>query len=180
MLHKFFTMTVVGVAATLAATAHAHVTLEDAAAPAGSYYKAVFRVPHGCSGAATTRVAIKVPDGFIAVKAQPKPGWSLTTTTGAYGEAYDLHGASVAEGVQAVTWSGGELPDDQFDEFAIMGYLVPGLNAGSVLYFPIVQGCGDSVERWIELPEAGSDGKGLSRPAPALQLMDGTRREHGH
>ncbi len=36
-----------------ASPAAAHVTLEKRQAPVGSYYKAVFAVPHGCAGSAT-------------------------------------------------------------------------------------------------------------------------------
>jgi uncharacterized protein YcnI len=42
---------VVALAALAASAANAHVTLERRQAPVGSYYKAVFAVPHGCAGA---------------------------------------------------------------------------------------------------------------------------------
>lgn len=171
MNHKSLAWITIVVAATLAASAQAHVTLETPAAPVASYYKAVFRVPHGCAGSATTQVAIKIPDGFIAVKPQPKPGWQLATTRGAYDSAYTLHGSAVDEGVRTVTWSGGRLPDDQFDEFGLMGYLVPALAAGSALYFPVVQTCEDGVVRWIQVPQAGESWGDLPTPAPALRLL---------
>ena len=40
-------------------------------------------MPHGCEGAATTRVRIHIPEGVIAVKPMPKPGWQLETVSGA-------------------------------------------------------------------------------------------------
>ncbi|MFX9740594.1 DUF1775 domain-containing protein, partial [Acinetobacter baumannii] len=42
------------VVAAAASSASAHVTLENRQAAVGSYYKAVFAVPHGCAGSATT------------------------------------------------------------------------------------------------------------------------------
>src|SRR3546814_2317884 len=62
----------------LAATApaSAHITLQTDAAAVGSYYKAVLRVPHGCKGAATTAIKIRIPEGVISVKPQPKVGWT--------------------------------------------------------------------------------------------------------
>lgn len=159
-------------AATLASTAQAHITLQTTAAPAASYYKAVFRVSHGCAGSPTTQVAVKIPAGFIAIKPQPKPGWQVATTTGAYANAYKLHGATVTEGVQTVTWSGGKLPDDEFDEFALMGYLTPELKADSDLYFPVVQTCQEGVTRWIEIPQAGESWGDLASPAPVLRLLN--------
>jgi uncharacterized protein YcnI len=52
----------------------AHVTLETQQAAVGSTYKAVLRVPHGCKGAPTIKVRIRVPEGMIAVKPMPKAG----------------------------------------------------------------------------------------------------------
>jgi periplasmic copper chaperone A len=41
------------IAALAASPASAHVTLETKQAAVGSYYKAVFAVPHGCAGSPT-------------------------------------------------------------------------------------------------------------------------------
>ncbi|MDP2125449.1 MAG: YcnI family protein, partial [Parvibaculum sp.] len=96
-----------GLAVSFAAPAFAHVTLDKSEAVAGSYYKATFRVPHGCDGAATTRISIRVPEGVIAVKPQPKPGWVETTRIAKYAGAYENHGKTLTEGVVEVTWEGG-------------------------------------------------------------------------
>jgi uncharacterized protein YcnI len=92
--------------------ADAHVTLANATTLQNSSYKAVLRVPHGCGGAATTAIRVKIPDGVIGVKPKPKPGWTLTTTRSAYAKAYESHGKPVTEGVKEIVWSGGELSDD--------------------------------------------------------------------
>src|SRR5258705_280697 len=63
-------------------TASAHVTLETREAAVGAPYKAVLRVPHGCEGAATIALRVRVPDGMIAVKPMPKPGWKVDTVSG--------------------------------------------------------------------------------------------------
>ena len=72
-----------GVAAFVGA-ASAHVTLETRESPVGAPYKAVLRVPHGCEGAATIALRVRVPEGMIAVKPMPKPGWKIETVTGKY------------------------------------------------------------------------------------------------
>jgi len=64
--------------------AFAHITLETQEAAVGSTYKAVLRVPHGCDGKATTAVRVQIPEGVIAVKPMPKPGWTLQTKKGKY------------------------------------------------------------------------------------------------
>lgn len=168
MFPKSFLAAAIAVAA--AGAAQAHVTLEATEAPVGATHKAVLRVPHGCEGAATTRVRVKIPEGVIAVKPMPKPGWTLETVTGAYEHAYENHGAAVTEGVTEVIWTG-ELPDAFYDEFVFRAMLTDSLAAGSNLYFPVVQECGDAVERWIEIPAAGQDPDSLEYPAPGLTLV---------
>lgn len=145
--------------------AKAHVTLETREAPVGSYYKAVLRVPHGCNGSPTVRLRVRIPDGVIGVKPQPKPGWSLETIRAAYGKTYASQHGQVSEGVREIVWSG-KLPDEYFDEFAFQAYLSPALKAGSRLAFPVVQECEQGVERWID----AADGKGRN-PAPSLKLL---------
>jgi periplasmic copper chaperone A len=63
------------------APAVAHVTLEAQEANIGMPYKAVLRVPHGCEGSATVTLRVRIPDGVIAVKPMPKPGWMLSTAS---------------------------------------------------------------------------------------------------
>ena len=152
-----------------AAAASAHITLEQGEAPAGDAYKAVLRVGHGCEGAATTAVRVQIPDGVIEAKPMPKPGWTLETTRGAYAEPVELWGETLTEGVREIRWSGSELPDDWYDEFAFRARLTDGL-AGQTIYFPVVQECGDAVTRWIEIPAEGEDAESLEEPAPALSV----------
>lgn len=162
---------VAGVAVLLAGPASAHVTLERPEAPAGSYYKAVLRVPHGCSGAATVAVRVRIPDGAVSVKPQPKPGWMLEIERGPLAEPYESHGKTITDGVREVRWRGGELPDDQFDEFALLMKLPDG--AGRTLAFATVQDCvGGATQRWIELPADGQSAHDLAHPAPLLRLTD--------
>jgi uncharacterized protein YcnI len=70
------------------APAVAHVTLEAQEANIGMPYKAVLRVPHGCEGSATVTLRVRIPDGVIAVKPMPKPGWMLSTNNGQYSKTY--------------------------------------------------------------------------------------------
>ena len=58
-------------------SATAHVVLESKRAPAGSTYKAVLQVGHGCEGSPTKSIRVQIPEGVIAVKPMPKPGWEL-------------------------------------------------------------------------------------------------------
>ena len=162
--------TAVALAGCLAASsAHAHVTLERTQAPADSYYKAVLQVQHGCKGQPTLAVRVRVPDGVLSVKPQPKPGWTLTITRVKLAQPVDLgHGRTVTERPGEVAWTGGSLADEHFDEFRMVMKLPD--RPGSTLYLPVVQECKDGVHRWIETPDGGKSAADLKEPAPALVL----------
>jgi uncharacterized protein YcnI len=162
------TLTVLALLA--AAPAFAHVTLEQPEAAPGTAYKAVFRVPHGCAGSATTKFRVQIPEGVIAVKPMPKPGWTLEIAKGRYAKPYSfLHGATVSEGVKEVAWSG-KLPDDYYDEFVLSGFVADALSPGAV-YFPVIQECEKGEQRWVETPAAGQNSHELKAPAPMLRLV---------
>ena len=134
--------------AALPSTAAGHVAADPGRASAGAYQAVVFRVGHGCGEAATTALRIEIPTEMASARPQPKPGWTLEI------ERQDGK-------VTAVTWRG-ELPDDQFDEFAML-FKLP--DQPATLYFPTVQSCGADESQWTEIPSAGER---ASHPAPAL------------
>lgn len=165
-------------AALAAGAAHAHVSLENAAAPIGSTYKAVLRIPHGCDGKATDAVWVRIPEGVIAVKPMPKAGWKIEKTVTRYKAEYDLHGKKVAEGVTELSWSGGSVADDEYDEFVFRATLDASLPAGETIYFPVIQACGTDRAEWTEVPAAGQTAHDLERPAPGLELLQGEHAGH--
>jgi periplasmic copper chaperone A len=154
-------------------SAGAHITLENRQASVGGGYKAVFAVPHGCAGSPTVKIRVQIPEGVIAVKPMPKPGWSLEVVKGKYAAEYDVHGSKASEGVKEVIWSGGKLSDENYDEFVLSTYLTATLKPNSMLYFPVVQECEKGVSRWIDIPEdahGGAAHEGKS-PAPGVKLL---------
>ena len=158
-------------AASIAGPTCAHVTLERREANVGAPYKAIVRVPHGCEGSATTRVRVQIPEGIIAVKPQPKPGWTVETTRGAYAQAYPYyHGATLTEGVREISWSG-RLADDYFDEFVFSGFVAATLKAGDSIYFPTIQDCEKGSAPWVEIPATGQSAHDLKHPAPTIRLV---------
>src|SRR5882724_6474354 len=156
-----------------ASSASAHIRLENHEAAAGQPYKAIFAVPHGCAGSATIRIRVQIPEGVIAVKPMPKPGWNVEAIKGKYAAEYDYHGTKLTEGVKEVVWSGGKLPDDNYDEFVISTFLADNLKPNTTLYFPTVQECEKGISRWINIPEEGHETHGKS-PAPWVKLMPET------
>jgi periplasmic copper chaperone A len=158
----------------VAAPASAHVSLESRQATVGSSFKAVFAVPHGCAGSATTKIRVQIPEGVIAVKPMPKAGWSVEAVKGKYAGEYEYHGKKFSEGVKEVVWSGGKLGDDNYDEFVVSTFLTGGLKPNTTLYFPVVQECEQGISRWIDIPaegHGGHDNSGSKSPAPGVKLM---------
>src|ERR1700722_14178097 len=155
----------------IARPAYAHVPLEGRQPAIGTWYKAVFAVPHGCAGSATTKVRVQIPDGLIDVKPMPKPVWNVEVLKGKYAAAYDFHGGKVSEGAKEVVWSGGKLLDDNYDEFVISPYLTATLKPDTVLYFPTVQECEQGVNRWIDIPADAEHTHDTKSPAPGVKLI---------
>jgi uncharacterized protein YcnI len=173
MMNTRYSLVCAAVATLMASSASAHVTLESRQATIGAGYKAVFAVPHGCAGSATTKIRVQIPEGVIAVKPMPKAGWNVEVIKGKYAAEYDFHGTKFSEGVKEVVWSGGKLPDDYYDEFVVSTFLTGALKPDTVLYFPTVQECEQGVSRWIEIPEGdhAAHAHDSKWPAPGVKLM---------
>jgi uncharacterized protein YcnI len=147
---------------------NAHVVLADPAAAAGSYYKAVFRVGHGCDGSATTAISIEIPAGFSAVKPMPKAGWTLETNRAKLAKPYQSHGKPVEDEVTRIVWKGGPLPDAHYDEFSAMMKLP---DAAGKQWFRVSQQCEKGTNEWVEIPAAGQSRRDLKMPAAELDVI---------
>jgi periplasmic copper chaperone A len=159
-------LSTVALAATLA---QAHVTIVPTEAPSGAPAELRLRVPHGCDGAATVALRVKIPDEVLAVKAQQKAGWrvQLKKRALAVPRAGTDHRAPQSEAVDEVEWRGGPLADGFYEDFGLLASLPA--TPGKTVYFPVVQECEKGVSRWIELPQAGVDR--LEHPAPGVKVL---------
>jgi uncharacterized protein YcnI len=144
--------------------ATAHVMLSQPEAPASSTYTADFRVTHGCAGSATTALRVEIPADVTGARPQPKPGWTLTIEHQPLAKPVAGDGGRViTERVSAVTWSGGSLPDDEWDAFGLSAKLPARTGP---LSFPAVQTCEHGEARWTDAPAAGHP----PHPAPTVTL----------
>lgn len=151
-----------------AMSAFGHAGLEPSTAAPGSY-RATITVPHGCDGQSTQTVKVVLPEGFINGKPMPKPGWNLKLDKGDYAKTYKLHGKDMSSGLKSVTWSGGDLSDDNYDEFVIKGSL--DAETGARLPFIVTQLCANGQVVWDEIPADGQDPHSLEHPAPAVVIQ---------
>lgn len=159
-----FSLAAAAVLLSTSAFAHASITPDSAAN--GVAVKVAIAVPHGCDGAPTDKVTVVIPEGFVSAKPQVKAGWQIEVTQGDYAGSYELHGKPVTKGAVSVTWSGGSIPDDQFDEFLLQGTV----SAEAPLAFVTTQYCGTASVAWDELAAEGQDPHALKHPAPVLTI----------
>jgi uncharacterized protein YcnI len=137
------------------APALAHVVAAPGEVKAGSYSAIAFRVGHACAAGDTTlKLRVEIPDGVASARPQPKTGWTI-----------DIEKS--ADRATAITWTG-RLPDDQFDDFALLMKLPA--QAGT-LVFPVIQSCEKGESQWTEIPDPERPGEKLTRPAPTVRLI---------
>lgn len=153
--------------------AFAHATLAVGEAAPNTTYRGVVRIGHGCAGSPTVSLTVRVPEGVIAAKPMPKPGWTLAISRGPYARTYDYFGTPMAEGAQEITWSGQALPDDQYDEFVFTARITDAFAPGTTAYVPVVQTCATGAHHWTAIPAAGQTSRDLKEPAPAIRIVAG-------
>ena len=149
------------------AVASAHVTVSPAEAPAEGYATLTFTVPHGCDGAATNSLQVKMPDQVVSATPGVVPGWNIKTKEGKLANPVVQEGKKVTSGVREVTWSGGPLPDGQLQQFVLSVSLAG--KEGEAARFKTIQGCVDgSQTAWIQ--ETPASGEEPEHPAPTVML----------
>lgn len=145
-----------------AATASAHVTVAPPSATAGSYVRLAFGITHGCQGAATTEVVLRLPhEQLLNARPSPKAGWTIDIERRPLAQPYELHGRRVADSVAEIRWRGGPLANAHYDEFVIAAKLAEG-SAGA-LPIEVLQLCERGRNDWVGPP-------GSESPAPLLRI----------
>jgi uncharacterized protein YcnI len=151
----------------LPSLASAHVTVSPGEAPAEGYATLTFTVPHGCDGAATNSLQVKMPDQVVSATPGVVPGWNIKTREGKLANPVVQEGEKVTSGVREVTWSGGPLPDGQLQQF-VLSVSFAG-KEGDAAVFKVIQGCvGGSQTAWIQ--ETPPSGEEPEHPAPTVML----------
>lgn len=85
--------------------AWAHVVVSPKEVPADSYQVLTVRAPTE-KDIPTTEIRVEVPEGFTVAGVRPVPGWQ---------SAFEEDGGVI----RAITWSGGEIQPQEFQEFAM-------------------------------------------------------------
>lgn len=147
-----------------AGTAFAHVTVQPAEVPQGSYQVFTVLVPTE-KPSATIAVKIAIPDGVNISRFEPKPGWTYEIERNGDGK------------IVSVTWkaTGPGLAETEFGEFKMQGKVA---DDATELVWKAYQTYADGeVVEWTGAPDAdGPRPASVTRVTPAASGADG----HGH
>jgi uncharacterized protein len=157
------------------AAAGAHVTLQPDEAAAGDYVVLDVRVPNERDDAATTKVEVQLPPGFVFASYQPVAGWAVDVKMEKLAKPVTSHGEEITEQVGQMTWTADSdeagVQPGQFVDFPI-SVQIPG-EAGDSLTFKALQTYDDGeVVRWIGAADS-------EKPAPQVAVTEGSEDRHG-
>lgn len=154
----------------------AHVVAMPDSGAAGQFIAVSFWVPESCGGSPTHSLRIEIPEGVRMAKPQPKAGWTLEIEKQPLAKPVAAEGGPRRERVSAITWRGGLVKDDEFEQFTVLVRLPT--EPGPV-YFPAVQTCEKGDAKWVQVPAPGASEHGLEYPAPAVKVT-AAKETHGH
>lgn len=161
-----------------AGPAWAHVTVQPGSAPQGGFATFAFQVPNEQDDASTIQVEVEFPADhpipFVSV--EPIPGWTVDVETQTLETPVEAEGEEITEAVSTITWSGGTIGPNEFQQFLVSAGPLP--DDTDHLEFKAIQTYDNGdVVRWIqETPEGGEEPE---FPAPVLELTPSTGDEHG-
>lgn len=147
------------------ALAHVGLAVNGTAAP-GSTNLFGFGPGHGCGTSPTTAMRIQIPAGIENVKPVAKPGWDIEIVTNADGGVTEIH------------FTGGNLPNEWYDQFWIRARINAEVAVETHIYFPIVQECVEGVNNWIAIPVEGQPEP--EEVAPGFEVIEATEAGHAH
>ena len=159
-----------GAALVLPATsAFAHVTVNPREAVQGRYAKLAFRVPNERDNAGTTKLEVNLPaeHPFASVSVRPQPGWTYAVERVKLPTPIKVHDNEISETVSKITWSGGVIKPNEFNEFEVSVGPLPD-DVDSITFKALQTYENGEVVRWIEEETPGAAEP--ERPAPVLKL----------
>jgi uncharacterized protein YcnI len=128
---------------------HAHVTVSPGEVRANASERFTVRVPSE-RPEATVKVRLEFPEGLGAPRFLPKAGWTYEVEKDASGK------------VTAVTWSGGEIGPQEFDEFVFIARTPE--QAGTLTFHAHQTYKSGTVVKWVG-PSGGPE------PAAVVEVM---------
>ena len=152
------------------AAAQAHVTVQPTSVPAGAETVLSVRVPNERDDAATVKVDVKLPPGFVSASWEAVPGWSVRAVKQKLSKPVQTDDGPIDAQVGEIVWTAADrkagIQPGEFRDFPL-SVVIPG-KAGQTLTFKALQTYSNgSVVRWIGAP-------GADEPAPRVELTSAT------
>ena len=170
---KYFNLKILAISLCFSGAAQAHVGFVTPKVEQDTYQRFVLKMPHGCSGAATSAIKINIPEGIQGAKPMPKAGWALSVESSTLKKPYTAYGVLKSVDVSSLTWANGSLADAFYDEFVFQAKVASPVG---VVPFAVEQTCGATVVSWSE-----ADVEGSKHPAATLNVMaPAASGEHHH
>jgi uncharacterized protein YcnI len=155
---------------TAATSAFAHVTVHSPDAVAGATDATItFRVPNEEANAQTTAIQVIFPTDhpLIGVLVKQHPGWTAEVQTTKLPSPVQTDDGPVSDAVSQITWTGGTITGDNYDDFDISAGQLP-KDVTDLTFKAIQTYSNHDVVRWIDIPAPG--GPEPEHPAPMLHL----------
>jgi uncharacterized protein YcnI len=151
--------------------AEAHVTVQPEEVPAGGFTRLDVRVPNERDDAATEKVEVQFPDGFVFVSYEPVPGWEVEVVSERLDQPIEEHGDRITEQVRNVVWTATDasaaIQPGQFRDFGLSVGMPEGGGEGETLTFPALQTYDSGeVVRWIGPPDSEEPAAQVTLTAP--------------
>lgn len=148
----------------------AHVIVAPTEVAGGHSAVFAFRCPNERPNAATVKLEVEFPQDhpIVAVRVLPIAGWTAKITTRKLATPVVTEHGVISEAIATVTWSGGHLGPDEFQDFTVMTGALP--HGPLTLTFKAVQTYDNGeVVRWIQERKAGEAEP--ERPTPVLHVQ---------
>ena len=170
MQRRIAALAVAAGALAVPAAAQAHVTVQPTSVPAGAETVLSVRVPNERDDAATVKVDVKLPPGFVSASWEAVPGWSVRAVKQKLSKPVQTDDGPIDEQVGEIVWTAADrkagIQPGEFRDFPL-SVVIPG-KAGETLTFKALQTYSNgSVVRWIGAP-------GADEPAPRVELTSAT------
>jgi periplasmic copper chaperone A len=168
----------------LPAAAQAHVTVQPDSVPAGGFARLDVRVPNEQDDAATNKVEVRFPEGFLFVSYEPVEGWTAAVKMKPLAEPIEEHGEEITEQVATVTFTADSpaaaIQPGQFQDFGLSVGLPEDAAEGDVLTFPAIQTYDNGdVVRWIGAPDSEEPAAEVTLTAPEEEHGASASAEEG-
>ena len=170
MKNRLIMVAALAAALAVPALASGHVTLQPKEVPAGGFTRLDVRVPNERDDAATQKVEVEMPDGFVFASYEPVAGWTVDVQMEKLDQPIEAFGEEINEQVDTITWTAdareAAIQPGQFRDFGLSVGIPDTAQPGDTLTFKAIQTYDNGeVVRWIGAPDA-------DEPAPTVAVTE--------